>query len=32
MVQALTGLASGAVMMIVGFIKHTIDHHKASKG
>ena len=33
MVQALTGLASGAiVMMVVGFIKHAIDHHKASKG
>ena len=33
MVQALTGLASGAiVMMVVGFIKHTIDHHKVSKG
>ena len=32
MVQALTGLASGAiVMMVVGFIKHTIDHHNASK-
>jgi hypothetical protein len=30
MVQALTGLASGAiVMMVVGFIKHAIDHHKA---
>ena len=33
MVQALTGLASGAIaMMVVGFIKHTIDHHWASKG
>ena len=33
MVQALTGLASGAIaMMVVGFIKHTIDHHRASKG
>ena len=32
-VQALTGLTSGAiVMMVVGFIKHTIDHHKVSKG
>ena len=32
MVQALTGLASGAIaMMVVGFIKHTIEHHKASK-
>ena len=33
MVQALTGLASGAIaMMVVGFIKHTIDHQRASKG
>ena len=33
MVQALTGLASGAIaMMVVGFIKHSIDHHKGSKG
>ena len=32
MVQALTGLASGAIVtMVVGFIKHTIDQHKASK-
>jgi len=29
----LTGLASGAIVtMAVGFIKHTIDQHKASKG
>jgi uncharacterized membrane protein YeaQ/YmgE (transglycosylase-associated protein family) len=32
-VQALSGLASGAIVTLgVGFIKHTIDQHKASKG
>jgi uncharacterized membrane protein YeaQ/YmgE (transglycosylase-associated protein family) len=31
-VQAFTGLASGAIVtIVVGFIKHSIDHHKASK-
>jgi uncharacterized membrane protein YeaQ/YmgE (transglycosylase-associated protein family) len=33
MVQALTGLASGAIVTLaVGFIKHTIDQHKGFKG
>jgi hypothetical protein len=33
MIQALTGLAAGAIArLVVGFIKHTVDQHKASKG
>jgi uncharacterized membrane protein YeaQ/YmgE (transglycosylase-associated protein family) len=33
MVQVLTGLVSGAIVtMVVGFIKHTFDQNKASKG
>jgi hypothetical protein len=32
MIQALTGLAAGAIAtLVVGFIKHSIDHHRASK-
>jgi hypothetical protein len=33
MIQALTGLAAGAIAtLVVGFIKHSIDQDKASKG
>jgi uncharacterized membrane protein YeaQ/YmgE (transglycosylase-associated protein family) len=33
MIQALTGGAAGGILtLVVGFIKHSIDHHKASKG
>jgi uncharacterized membrane protein YeaQ/YmgE (transglycosylase-associated protein family) len=33
MIQALTGGAAGGILtLVVGFIKHGIDHHKDSKG
>jgi hypothetical protein len=33
MIQALTGGAAGGILtLVVGFIKHSIDHHKSSKG
>ena len=32
MIQALTGGAAGGILtLVVGFIKHGIDHHKAPK-
>jgi uncharacterized membrane protein YeaQ/YmgE (transglycosylase-associated protein family) len=33
MIQALTGGAAGGILtLVVGFIKHGIDHHKPPKG